>query len=645
MHLFPGDQLWNRYRVERVVHGAVAGVLLSALDVEQRKAIGSHAVQDTATTENVQPLGLFRCGFQYARTNKHTEESSQFFLVPLENLVADPLSAFLCFFGSKLHGRNSSMIPQEMTRKGRRKLSDACFPVTRLPLLGQVEWIGEPQRGGCAILAAPAALSLSSFIRITGFLKPEQALAVMTQLAGSLDECFKIANERGINSGELSRLLVRLLHPEALSIRTKDAQLILRPQLAGTAPNLCPPAWTEYVAPELFRDASEGFSACVFGVARVAAFCMGIIPKPGISEGGAVLSAESAWAQMAAWVSGQRDPAREFLNNPQAKGLPPEFSQLLARCLARKPSRRVPSISRLLSLLKPMADLDWAQSTVCADCGFKLPVSVQPPRSATVAMARDAVEAASRRDAGAPETNSRSCPCCGRDHAFSSGAFSGPGTAKTTVSDGMTLIPAGSFLSGDRKVPRTLRAFAIDTTPVTESGYKKFLAATGKQPRGGGAGTRPPRFDRHPVTHVTWYEANEFAEHYGKRLPTIYEWEKAARGIDGRKFPCGNTYKSGCGQLRSSAEAVGGKIQQEQATVPVGTHAEGASPYGILDMAGNVLEWTSSARRSGERIFRAVKGASYLDGSPELARCTGIQYIPPEHNEPHVGFRCVRDME
>ena len=99
---------------------------------------------------------------------------------------------------------------------------------------------------------------------------------------------------------------------------------------------------------------------------------------------------------------------------------------------------------------------------------------------------------------------------------------------------GMTMVASGSFLSGERKIPRTLRTFAIDTTPVTESEYKRYLNEINAQPRENGPGSREPRFDSFPATGVTWYEANEFAEHYGKRLPTVYEWEKAARG---RRWP------------------------------------------------------------------------------------------------------------
>ena len=83
----------------------------------------------------------------------------------------------------------------------------------------------------------------------------------------------------------------------------------------------------------------------------------------------------------------------------------------------------------------------------------------------------------------------------------------------------------------------------------------------------------------------------------------------------------------------------------DRGAAAVGSFPAGASAHGALDRAGNVLEWTCTARRAGERIFRAVKGACYLDGSPELSRCTSVQYFRPEAFEPYLGFRCVKDIE
>ncbi len=220
---------------------------------------------------------------------------------------------------------------------------------------------------------------------------------------------------------------------------------------------------------------------------------------------------------------------------------------------------------------------------------------------------------------------------------------------KVELPPGMTVVGAGPYFSGEKKAPRTLRGFAIDVLPVTERDYREFLKATFREPQPGGPGSRPQKFDLHPVVNITWREAEEFATHYGKRLPTIYEWEKAARGKDGRKFPYGNEYAAGTGKLRASTlNAPGGKDAAKETakeTAPAGSFPKGASPFGALDMAGNVLEWTSTARRQGERIFRALKGACFLDGSVELSRCTAVQYKKPETRENCVGFRCVMDLE
>jgi formylglycine-generating enzyme required for sulfatase activity len=175
---------------------------------------------------------------------------------------------------------------------------------------------------------------------------------------------------------------------------------------------------------------------------------------------------------------------------------------------------------------------------------------------------------------------------------------------------------------------------------VTEGDYKRFLNEVNAKPRDDGPGSRGSQLDRYPVTSITWREANDYAEHYDKRIPTLYEWEKAARGTEGRKFPWGNTFHATCGRLRITKEN-----SEEDGPSPIGSFPDGASPFGVLDMAGNVLEWTCSARRAGERLFRAVKGACFKDGSPDLARCTSVQYLDPEQAEPFVGFRCVKDVE
>lgn len=153
-------------------------------------------------------------------------------------------------------------------------------------------------------------------------------------------------------------------------------------------------------------------------------------------------------------------------------------------------------------------------------------------------------------------------------------------------------IPTGPFVMGTSdersdlqnrpEHQATVAAFRIDKYLVTNAQYARFVAATGYRPPLHWEGGRiPPGIETHPVTMVSWYDANNYSTWAGKRLPSEAEWEKAARGEDGRRWPWGaemdvkrlNTYYS----VRS--------------TTDVRAYAAGASPYGVFDMAGNVSQW------------------------------------------------------
>ncbi|WP_328318221.1 formylglycine-generating enzyme family protein [Streptomyces sp. NBC_00388] len=138
-----------------------------------------------------------------------------------------------------------------------------------------------------------------------------------------------------------------------------------------------------------------------------------------------------------------------------------------------------------------------------------------------------------------------------------------------------------------KEAPRTeiaLPAFRIARTPVTVGQWALFAAATGRPaPRAPGD---------HPVTGVNWDAATAYCLWHGERtgdpgvrLPTEDEWERAARGDDGREFPWGAEYRTGLANLVDSGIGT---------TTPVGSFPEGASPFGVLDMAGNADEWTST---------------------------------------------------
>lgn len=154
----------------------------------------------------------------------------------------------------------------------------------------------------------------------------------------------------------------------------------------------------------------------------------------------------------------------------------------------------------------------------------------------------------------------------------------------------LVLIPAGPFAMGASRREVYLSDFYIGRHPVTNKQFQAFLEVTGYRPADEDKrflshwrGRRCPKsLWHHPVVFVSWLDARAYAAWAGKRLPTEAEWEKAARGTDGRKYPWGKTEPS-------TRHANFGR--QHNQTTPVGSHPDGASPYGILEMAGNVGEW------------------------------------------------------
>lgn len=185
-------------------------------------------------------------------------------------------------------------------------------------------------------------------------------------------------------------------------------------------------------------------------------------------------------------------------------------------------------------------------------------------------------------------------------------------------------VPAGDYVIGrdpgeTRQRHVDVDAFELSRTPVTNEQYARFA---------GESGAAPPD---HPVAFVDWHEASAFCVWAGGRLPTEAEWEKAARGTDGRTFPWGDDEDE-------SRAAVGAGIKHGT-TSPVGAHPAGASPYGLQDMAGNVWEWTSTEYPPGERVLR---GGSFASPGLAWARCTMRSHSRPARRQSHIGFRVAR---
>lgn len=189
----------------------------------------------------------------------------------------------------------------------------------------------------------------------------------------------------------------------------------------------------------------------------------------------------------------------------------------------------------------------------------------------------------------------------------------------------MIRIPAGLFLMGESGGPGaagkevTLAEFYIDRVEVTNREYQKTFPTH----------TYPSGADNHPVSLVTWKEAKSYCERWGKRLPTEAEWEKSARGTDGRTYPWGDK------ALRTAAHpSISGMIKRN-----VGFNKKDRSPYGALEMASSVWEWTTG-EEGGMKVAKGGLWNLHLDY--EYSKTFDRITIEPDSRYIFLGFRCAR---
>jgi formylglycine-generating enzyme required for sulfatase activity/tRNA A-37 threonylcarbamoyl transferase component Bud32 len=216
----------------------------------------------------------------------------------------------------------------------------------------------------------------------------------------------------------------------------------------------------------------------------------------------------------------------------------------------------------------------------------------------------------------------------------------------------MISIPGGDFDMGrangneyERPVHKvSVKSFYIDATEVTNEQYQQFVDATRRQPPSHWPNGRAPiGQDSHPVYNVSWEDANAYAKWAGKRLPTEEEWEYAARGTDGRLYPYGNEPKL---QYSNAAE------NDLLAPLAVKNYAQGVSPFGVYDMAGNVAEWTASdfSLYPGSDLSsdnpnagrKVVRGGAFNVYAKDQTATDRFFYPPPTKNT-SIGFRCAKD--
>jgi formylglycine-generating enzyme required for sulfatase activity len=272
----------------------------------------------------------------------------------------------------------------------------------------------------------------------------------------------------------------------------------------------------------------------------------------------------------------------------------------------------------------------------------RAPLSGAEPQRSTATLSPAAAPPAATQENGVPSGHAALAP---------------PSIEPPRAPEGMVYIPGASFDMGPPqsvtlgKAPQRVQVspLFLDRTEVTVAAYLACVGARGctapKPGEGCNATAKKPR-SQHPVNCITKGQAEQYCAAQGKRLPSAAEWELAARGTDGRSYPWGNAAAGEqlCWQGRAGADS--------KETCPVGSFPDGKSPFGALDMAGNVAEWTSTevTETAGPGAF-FTRGGSYSVDPMALAEPETL-HIRADQSEPFsgttanasIGVRCAKSL-
>ncbi len=327
-----------------------------------------------------------------------------------------------------------------------------------------------------------------------------------------------------------------------------------------------------------------------------------------------------------------------------AAGVPEALAEVVRRCMARNPAERPQTMLEVVQALER-----WLQGVPSAEMLLTRPV-VDPAA------------------AGGAVRGGRRVELQNRWLAVAAGFLVAVGIGVATLVNGlsgargsaeplriadpngdMVLVPVGEFLFGPGKQKVALKPFYIDLREVANEDYEEFCNATGR--------ALPPGYERgkpgYPVVNVTVADAAAFAKWAGKRLPTEQEWEKAARGLDGRLYTWGDEANASKANVKDNPDDTWHHL------VSVDAYRHGRSPFLVQQAVGNVREFTADVAPPNVAAMRAfatvlsppptaaerwlvVKGGSFEDTLAE-ASLTVMEIVPERFFAKDLGFRCARD--